>query len=318
VENPEPAGTAPSIVTPLIAAAAAPSERLVPAFRERDPQSRIDDRPCSLEPAAAEPVANPEPVSAAPAVTTLLIEAAKVSTASPIRALRNLSRSPREESTAQLLAPAAPPSVSSPEPTGTASASAALVTVDAARTPTAWPKFPGETGYADRLRANATLLTKLILMASTVGETAAEIWQDRWPDAPIKLGPDELKAIKSEAAMLCIDFIEEMADKYMLQLDKNSLMTRLQALVASGLESAHGIDAAAFQALLQARLQNYRECREFHGKGEAADDQGFLRQGAKRIAAAIGIGDSSFFEDTVTNLLLKQFARWGVRDLLRR
>src|SRR5437868_8203093 len=44
-----------------------------------------------------------------------------------------------------------------------------------------WPRFSEETGYADRLRANVSVLTELVLMASGVGVTAAEIWKDRWP-----------------------------------------------------------------------------------------------------------------------------------------
>lgn len=317
VENPGPGGTAPSMVTPLMAAAAASTEPLVRAYREQKQRFRWEGRARSEQPVAAEPIENPEPGGAAPSIATPLIEAAAASTEWPVRALSEPSQPSRQENTVRLIEVAAPP-VAIAEPTNRALATAAPVAVEAAPPPTAWPKFPGDIGYADRLRANAALLAKLILMASTVGVTAAEIWQDRWPDAPVKRGPDELKTIKSEAALVCIQFIDEMADKYLLPLDKNSLMTELQALVASGLESVHAIDAAAFQPLLQARSQEYRQCQELRGKGEAAGDQAFLRQGAKRIAATIGIGDSPFFNDTVTNLLMKQFARWGVPDLLRR
>jgi hypothetical protein len=304
VENRAPGDRALSFVTPLIRATAASRESLV---RARPPQ-----------PVLPGPVANPWHGVAAPSIVTPLIEAASASTEGPVRMFREPTEPSREERAPQLSEPAAPPSVSIAEPTHMALTTAAPVTVEAAPAPTVWPKFPGDIGYADRLGANATLLAKLILMASMVGVTAAEIWRDRWPDAPVKLGPDELKTIKSEAALVCIRFIEEMADKYMLQLDKNSLMTKLQALVASALQSLHGIDAASFQPLLQARSQEYRECDELGGKEGVVGDQAFLRQGANRIAATIGIGDSPFFNDTVTNLLLKQFARWGVPDLLRR
>jgi hypothetical protein len=310
VEYRDSGGTAPSIVTPLIVTAAATSERLVRAFREQKQRFR-QGRARSPQPVAAEPVENIEPGGATPSIVTPLIEPPAASMEWPARGLREPNQPSREDTTQRLPDLAAAPSVSTiAEPTDRAPPAAAPVAVEAAPAPTAWPKFPGDIGYADRLRANAALLAKLILMASTVGMTAAEIWQDRWPDAPVKLGPDEQKTIKSEAALVCIQFVEDIADKYLLPLDKNSLMTRLQVLVASGLESVHGIDPASFQTLLQAR--------SLRGKEEGADNQALLRQTANRISATIGVGDSPFFNDTVTSLLLKQLARWGVPDLLRR
>ena len=87
-------------------------------------------------------------------------------------------------------------------------------------------------------------------------------------------------------------------------------------LVANQLGSLQGVDAASPNSLLHARRSEYRGERVNGSDGSGCDAA--LRDCARRMAATIGIGDSAFFNDTVSSLLLKQFVRWGVRDLLRR
>jgi hypothetical protein len=181
-----------------------------------------------------------------------------------------------------------------------------------------WPKFPHEMGYADRLRANAAVLSKLILMASRVVITAADIWKDRWPDAPLRLGPAELQTIQAEAAVVCFGFVEEMAEKYMLPLDKGSLIDKLPSLVAEEWAARHGVDGADFTECLRTRCLEQADRPERSGTGEERGYEAILRDCASRIARTVGVGDSRYFTETVSNLFRKHLARWGIADLLRR
>lgn len=180
-----------------------------------------------------------------------------------------------------------------------------------------WPRFPEETGYADRLRANVSVLTKLILMASGVGVTAAEIWQDRWPDAPVRLGAEEVQTVRAEAAAVCLRFIGDIADKHLLPLDKRSLMGKLETSVANELESVHGVDARRFLSALQERYSQYQGYKKLE-EGNDASANAIMGEFSKKIANTIGVGENPFFNETVSVLLLRLFGRWGVPDLLQR
>jgi hypothetical protein len=63
--------------------------------------------------------------------------------------------------------------------------------------------------------------------------------------------------------------------------------------------------------------------REYGEQGQAGmnGESGYkavVKDCANRIAGTIGIGESAFFNETVSNLLIKQFFRWNIPDLLLR
>src|SRR6516164_6814383 len=120
VARPGPGGTASSIMTPLIAAAAASRERLTRAFRDRKQRSRGKNPARSLKSATAEPLENREPGGTAPSMVTRLIEAAAASTERLVRAFRERQQRFRGKGRARSPELASSGPVENPGPGGTA------------------------------------------------------------------------------------------------------------------------------------------------------------------------------------------------------